>query len=129
MPKRKIGKITPNGVELEKHEIATVFFLAEQGYNIELLKPSRRKGSRTPDIAMDDAKWEMKSPKGKSSRTIENNFRTAVRQSSHIIFDLRRMKLPAEVLINKLEKEFILRKKTKRLIVITKVGKMLDFKK
>ena len=46
------SKITPNGVVLHMHENATVVFLTEQGFDVELLSPVQRKGARTPDIRM-----------------------------------------------------------------------------
>jgi hypothetical protein len=61
MVKRK-GKITPNGVVLETHENATVVFLTEQGYDIELIPPSLHAGMRSPDIVMNNLCWEMKRP-------------------------------------------------------------------
>ena len=38
------GKIIPNGVVLETHEMATVVFLTEKGYNIELIPKSNKIG-------------------------------------------------------------------------------------
>ena len=59
------GTITPNGVVLETHEMATVVFLTEMGYDIELIPKSNIKGIHTPDIRMSGREWEMKSPKGR----------------------------------------------------------------
>ena len=117
------------GARPEPHEIDTINFLAELGRDILILKPSRAKGSRTPDIRMDNRDWEIKSPKGKSSRTIENNFRAAIRQSGFIIFDLRRMQLADEKCLVNLNKEFLPRKAAKTLLVITKDRELLDIKK
>ena len=69
------GKITPNGVVLETHENATVVFMTEQGYDVELLPPVQRKGARTPDIHMNGLDWEMKTPKSNGKYTIEHAFR------------------------------------------------------
>lgn len=54
----KQGKITPNGVVLQRHENATVVFLTEQGFDVELLPLVQRKGARTPDIRMNHLDWE-----------------------------------------------------------------------
>ena len=67
------GKITPNGVSLEKHEYATVVYLTELGYNVELVPKSNREGEHTPDIIIDNVKWEMKSPTGSSKNTIRSS--------------------------------------------------------
>jgi hypothetical protein len=125
----KQGRITPNGVVLHTHENATVVFLTQQGYDIELLQPVQRKSARTPDIRMQNLDWEMKCPTGKSANTIKRAFKTALRQSKNIIFDLRNSKMPDKTNIAKLEKEFSDIRSAKHLIVITKSRKMLDFHK
>lgn len=125
----KQGKITPNGVVLHTHENATVVFLTEQGFDVELLPPVQRKGARTPDIRMSGTEWEIKCPTGKSANTIKRAFKTALRQSKHIIFDLRGSKMTDKVNIAKLEKEFNDIKSAKRLYIITKKRELLDFHK
>ena len=125
----KQGKITPNGVVLHTHENATVVFLTEQGFDVELLPPVQRKGARTPDIRMNGVEWEIKCPTGKSANTIKRAFKTALRQSKHIIFDLRGSKMADSVNTAKLEKEFNDIKSAKRLLVITKKRELLDFHK
>jgi len=125
----KQGKITPNGVVLHTHENATVVFLTGQGFDVELLPPVQRKNARTPDIRMRALDWEIKCPTGKSANTIKRAFKTALRQSKNIIFDLRNSKMPDKTNIAKLEKEFSDIKSAKHLIVITKSRKMLDFRK
>lgn len=125
----KQGRITPNGVVLHTHENATVVFLTEQGFDIELLPPIQRKGARTPDIRMNGLDWEIKCPTGKSANTIKRAFKSALRQSKYIIFDLRGSKMTDEVTISKLEKEFKDIKSAERLLVITKKRNLLDFSK
>jgi len=125
----KQGRITPNGVVLHTHENATVVFLTEQGFDIELLPPLQQKGARTPDIRMNDLEWEIKCPVGKSANTIKRAFKTALRQSQNIIFDLRGSKMTDAVNITKLEKEFSDIKSARRLIIITKKRELLDFYK
>jgi hypothetical protein len=125
----KQGKTTPNGVVLHTQENATVVFLTQQGYDIELLPPVQRKNARTPDIRINEIDWEIKCPVGKSTNTIKRAFKTALGQSKYIIFDLRNSKMPDKINIAKLEKEFSDIRSAKRLIVITKSRKMLDFRK
>lgn len=125
----KQGKITPNGVVLHTHENSTVVFLTQQGYNVELLPPVQRKGVNTPDIRMNKLDWEIKCPTGKSANTIKRAFKVALKQSKNIIFDLRNSKMPDRANIMKLEKEFSDIKSAKRLLVITKSRKILDFHK
>lgn len=123
------GKITPNGVSLEKHEYATVLLLTEMGYDVELVPRSTREGEHTPDIIIDNLKWEMKSPTGETRNTIKNNIQGALRQSVNVILDLRRVKRPMEKCLRDIEREFTHNKKLRRLLVITKSKKVLDFSK
>lgn len=103
--------------------------MAERGFDIELLPPVQRKGARTADIRMDDLEWEIKCPVGKSTNTIKRAFKTALRQSKNIIFDLRGSKMADKVNIAKLEKEFYDIKSAQHLLVITKKRELLDFHK
>ncbi len=47
--------------------------------------------TKTPDIEFMGKMWEIKSPRGKDRRTIENCLRAAAKQSCHVILDLRFM--------------------------------------
>jgi hypothetical protein len=123
----KQGRITPNGVVLKEHENATVVWLTENGYNVELIPPSPF--SKKPDIIVDDLEWEMKSPKGNGRENLEHAFKAAVKQSENIIFDLRRSKIAENKALTKLKRELNLSKKARRLIIITKAAKRLDFNK
>ncbi len=123
------GKITPDGVSVEKHEYATVLLLTEMGYDVELVPRSNREGEHTPDIIIDNVKWEMKSPTGETRNTIKNNIQGALRQSVNVILDLRRVKRPMEKCLKDIDREFTHNKKIRRLLVITKSKKVLDFSK
>ena len=126
----KFGKtIIPFEYRPESHELETAKFFNKLGKDVEFLIPSREKHSRTPDIKMDNILWEIKSPKGGSSRTIENNLRTALKQSENLIVDLRRTKLNERKALSQINKEFKMIKKIKRLIVIQKNQKLLDLKR
>ncbi len=123
------GSITPNGVILMPHEMSTIVFLTEQGYDIELIRKSNVEGQHSPDIIIDGVKWEMKSPTGETKNTIKNNIQNALLQSNNIILDLRRIKRPMEKCIREIEREFEANKKIRKLKVITKSKKILDFSK
>lgn len=125
----KIGKITPNGVSLEKHENDTVVFFTNLGYNIELISPSNTPKAKTPDFMMDGKAWEMKSPQGKSRVTVEHAFKRAAKQSENIIIDLRRTKIPTDQTKTALEKLFGSPRRVRNLKVITREQQLLDFKK
>lgn len=125
----KKGKITPNGVVLHTHEIATVVFLTEQGFDVELLPPVQRKGARTPDIRALGLDWEIKSPKSNGKYTIEHSFRSALKQSPNIIFDIRGSKMPQKKCIAEIERRFNDFKKVNRVIIVTKRLELLEFNK
>lgn len=126
MPKKQ-GKIIPNGVVLEKHENATVVFLTSKGFDIELIAPVQER--KTPDIKMEKIFWEIKRPTGNSKYTIPHSFKSALKQSPNIIFDLRSSKLHQEKALTRLKKEFELSKGVKRLKIILKSQRIIDFTK
>lgn len=131
MARKKIGTIiVPPGVFVSVHEKLTADYLVTAiGHDVAFLTPNRRKGSKTPDIKMDGTLWEIKSPSGRSSRTIENNLRAALRQSPNIVLDLRRMdgRIPTNKLAAEAERRFSDAKRMKRLIVITRQDTHIDF--
>ncbi len=125
----KTGKITPNGVSLEKHEYNTVLFLTEQGYNVELIPKSNKQGEHTPDIKMNKLLWEMKAPKGQGKYLIQNTLHKAACQSENVILDLHRIKIHQSVCLAKIRKEFELSRRLRRVKVITKTRRIVDFVK
>ena len=109
----------------EKHEYDTAKYFAERGYDVVFVKPSNIKGQNSPDFEMGGKIWETKSPTGSSERVFDNNFRKAMKQSEHIIFDLRRMKKQNEVwCLNKINRQKS-SCKIKTLLVITGDGRLL----
>jgi len=120
-----------DGATPNKDEILTANFLILQNRKatVRFLAVSKNKNMRTPDIEMDDKKWEIKCPRGKGSNTIKRAFETASNQSSNIIFDLRHSKIGDRVNIPKIQKEFRDIKKVKNLKIITKSQKLPDFSK
>lgn len=129
MLRMKKGKIIPNGVILEKHEYKTVLFFTEMGINVELIPKSERKGVHAPDVIMDELKWEIKSPKGEGKYLMQNTIQKAVKQSKNVIVDLRRTKRSQERCLKELEKEFNNSRSLRRLKIITKSCRILDFEK
>jgi len=124
--------IIPFGVFVEQHELDVAKVLNKLGKDVEFILPSRVQFSRTPDIKMDDLLWEIKSPKGSSSRTIETNLRCASKQSKNIIIDLRRVKVDETRAMSQIKREIKFRKVIKNIIVIRKnleVIQILDIKR
>ena len=121
------GKIIPNGVYLEKHEYDTILFLTELGFDIELVPKSNIMGVHSPDIKINQDLWEIKSPKGEGKSLMKNTLQRGARQSQNIIVDLKRAKRFQDKCLVELEKEFYISKHLKKMKVITKSRKILDF--
>ena len=121
------GIITPNGVSLEKHEFETILIFTELGYNISLIPKSNAKGIHTADIIMDGRQWEIKCPRGNGRWLLENTLKKASKQSENIIIDLARIKIHQTKCLKELEKQFYKIKQMRRLIIITKTKKIVDF--
>ncbi len=126
-PKCKSGKIIPNGVSPEKHELDMVLVFTQLGYDVEFIPASSTPHSKTPDVIISGKEWEMKSPVGHSKSTLEHSFKKAAKQSENIIIDLRRTKVEEAIAISQLEGLFRKSKRVKRLKMISKKGKILDF--
>ncbi len=127
----KIGTIDISQLKTppEKSEFETAKYLAEKGKDIVFIRPSSIPNQHRPDILMDGLEWEIKCPKGKSRRTIENNMRKAIMQSHNIIFDLRHIKLSEDKSIAKLEHEFKINTRLKKIYIIKKDWTLLFYKK
>ena len=125
----KKGNLTQNGVHLKEHEYQTVKLLLENGYDVELVPTSAIKGLKMPDLMLQGIPWEMKSPEGDGKRTIKNTVQNASHQSENIIIDLQRCKIPEDRALKEIDRYFRLSRRLKRLKVITKDKKILDFSK
>ena len=126
---KKKGTIIPNGVVLKEHENATVVFLTELGYDVELIPKSNVEGVHTPDVKIGRIKWEMKSPKGEGGSLMKNTIQKALKQSCYMIIDLRRTKRHQTKCLRELKRQFDNSKSVRRIMVITKGGRVLEFQK
>ncbi len=124
---KKQGKIIANGVILEKHENATVVFLTSKGFDVELIPPVPQR--KNPDIKIGRLFGEIKQPIANSKYTLPHAFKSALKQSPNIIFDLRNRRLHQEQAFNRLKHEFDLSKGVKRIKVILKSQRIIDFAK
>lgn len=126
----KTGKIIPNGVKLEAHEYNTVLFFTTLGKDVELISPSCTPNVRNADFFMDGLVWESKCPAGDSTRmTIDRILHKAARQSENIVIDLRRTRLPDQQSLLCIEKRLKLSRRIRRILVITKQERLVDFRK
>lgn len=124
MPKYKVI-IEPNIKDVpEEHEISAALVISREKHcDVRFILPS---GFRTPDFDINGTRWELKSPIGSSSRTIENNLRSARGQSPNIILDLRRIKMPMKRALDRINDYLSRDHKIKRLVVIDKNHKVID---
>ncbi len=99
------GKIIPNGVSLEKHENNIVVVFTELGYDVELIPTARQRQVKTADAIIDGLEWEFKTPRGKTTRSIQHIIKKAVSQSPNVILDARLMDLPDDVILRKVQYE------------------------
>ena len=121
--KNKIGHITvPKNALVQPHEFNVATILSWTGDDVEFIPTGH---VHTPDIRYQGFLWEIKSPQGSSSRTIENNMRLALKQSSNIIVDLSRMKLPESKCLHEVKRQNGLIRGKHRVLVITKKQKIL----
>lgn len=127
---QKAGNIIiPGGLnQPEPHEYATANVFARSGMDVEFIKPSRLKGSRTPDVKIGGIMWEMKSPMGKSKKTVANALRRAIKQSGNVIIDAHLLKLSDEEVEKELLRNVPLTRSLKRLKLITKTDRIIDIK-
>lgn len=123
------GKLTQNGVHIYDHEYKTVKLFLEQGYNVTLIPQIQVKGIDNADIEMNGVIWEIKAPIGNSKNTIKHNIQNAKQQSRNIILDLRRCGVPENQAIKQAEQHFNLSKRIRKMIIITKDEKILDYVK
>lgn len=84
--------------------------------------------THTADIMIGNVLWELKAPKGNSKRTIQNNLRKADNQSMNIVLDLRRIKMVESRAVARARYELGRATRIKKLLIITKRGKVLEIK-
>ncbi len=80
------------GLNVWPHELKTAEALANAGYTVEFVRKSDVDYEKTADVLIDGELWEMKAPTASSMKAVERNLRRAVDQSTHIVFDSRRIK-------------------------------------
>lgn len=123
----KQGRLITNNVILERHEMSTVNFLLNYGYDIELIRPSLTPHSKNADLIMEGLVWEMKCPVVDNITRLSVVMRKATRQSPNVIVDLRRLRSDARATLA-LRKIAKTSRSLKRLIIISKSGEILTIK-
>ena len=116
--------IVPANANPWPHEQRVAKILALAGHAVEFIPESNTK---TADILLDGVEFEIKSPKSANANSLEHILKKAVKQSCNIIIDTSRMKNIRDdntrrFLVNQAR----LRKRIKKLIMITKQGQIID---
>ena len=128
--KRKTGSISiPGDADVWPHEYQTAVALARAGYNVTFIKKSNEEHEQTPDVLINGERWEIKAPKASNARAIDRNLRRALRQSTRIIIDARRMKdLPDSMVERELRKHAREMKSIQKLVFVNHRGDVVDIK-
>lgn len=121
----KLGKVViPAGANPWPHEKRVAKILALAGYYVEFIPESN---IGTPDICLGRTIYEIKSPKSSNANSLEHLLKRALKQSSNIIIDTSRMKNARDDNTrNFLIAQARSRKQIKKLIMITKQGRIID---
>lgn len=122
----KKGYIIYNGVRLQPHEREIAQLFVANGYVIELIPTDRSNGRKTADAIINHLEWEFKTPRGKSTRTIERILKKAHKQSNNIIVDIRHIPLPEDLVLRKIRHESQKYAKHQRIKVILRSKKIID---
>lgn len=129
VPKNKRGAFHRNGIKLEQHEVRTAKFLALYGFNIEVICPTNTPKINNPDILMSGTIWEMKAPTKYNEKTLKKRMKKASKQADKVIFDFRNMKKDYDKAQRYVIGLYKGNHKIRRMIIITKDKKVLDFQK
>ena len=110
----------PSQTEISAADILVDFFKAD-------VKFIKRGSGKTPDFLIKGVLWELKSPTGSGKHNIQHKIQDAADQSHNVIIDGRKSKLHPIKLRNEVQYQFNIIKKAKRLILIDKSGKAIEF--
>ena len=124
---RNPGRIViPKNKSVSRCELKVAKILTGSGFDVIFVPESN---VPTPDIIYRGEYWEIKSPVGKSSRTIENNIRSAIRQSSNIVIDLSNIRISEERCLRSAIREIDKRRSMiHKLLIIRKDGSIYTLK-
>ena len=107
------------------HEMMAAIRIAEY-FKTDILF-LRREQHHSPDLDVNGALWELKSPIGDGKNTIKNNLHAAKKQTTNVILDLSRCKMYQDKALANVRHYFAdHRSQIKHLIIITKRGKVVE---
>ena len=124
------GKIIiQSGANVWPHELKTAEALAAAGFTVEFIRKSKEQHATSADCIIDGVVWEMKAPTANQLRRVQRTLRDALKQSSNVIFDSRRMKgLPDKAIERELRKWAGELKRLDKLLFVGRGGAVVDIK-
>lgn len=124
------GKIIiPPDVNVWPHEYKTAQALAGAGLTVEFVRKSEEKHATSADALIAGELWEMKAPTSGKLSAVEKNLRKALKQSSRVIIDSRRMKgLPDAAIERELRVRAKELRSLRRLKFVNRHGAVIDIK-
>ncbi|HEV2403706.1 MAG TPA: hypothetical protein VGS08_05920 [Candidatus Saccharimonadales bacterium] len=127
---KKSGKIIiPVGMKPRprQHEIDAAEILAEYfRANVEFIPTTNR---NTPDYLINGVLWELKSPQGTGKNNIQRQLQYASHQSANVIIHAGRSKMHSAKIRREVERQFRIIKSIRRLLFISKDGKIIEIKR
>lgn len=125
--KEKYSIIIPENIypRPSTKEISAACILAKYfKTNIEFIP---RSNQRTPDFLINNLYWELKTPTGTGKYNLQHTLRSAAKQSENIIIDARFSKMNISKIRNELNYQFKRSRNIKRLLLIDKQKRIVDF--
>lgn len=128
MPK-KYSVIIPSGIfpKPSIREISAAYLLLD--YFKTDIKFIPRSNHKTPDFIIGKTSWELKTPTGTGKYNLQHTLRSATTQSANIIIDARFSKMHINRIRNELAYQFKKTKEIKRLLLIEKNKKVVEYSK
>ena len=126
--KKRLGVIIAGGASPDWFEMKVAFRLLDFfDSSVEFLPRSQ---VRTPDLKVKKTgqTWEIKNIRGNGVNTIEHNLAKAKRQSENIVISLYRSKMTPKRAIGRIKAELKHNPDIKRVILVTKEGKVVKVK-
>lgn len=115
--------IIPAGRKPWPHELRVAEILAAAGHMVEFLPET---SLRTTDILLDGVEYEIKSPRSSTPNSLEHLLKKSLKQSQNIIISLMRINGMHSSILHFLAIQAKTRKRLKKLLVVTKQGRIID---
>lgn len=129
MATRKGKIVIQSGANVWPHELKTAEALAAAGYTVEFIRKSEERHATSADCFIDGVIWEMKAPTASQIRRVQRALRDALKQSSNVILDSRRMKgIPDKAIERELRKWAGELKHLDKLLFVGRGGAVVDIK-